>query len=111
MSDELGALGSATGSIARAQAGIDCSAGQIGAAGTLHNNPACVNNSNSPYSIFSAGSAAGGEVGALGDARARFKWRALRNKKSRIGLALIAVSYTHLPSPRDRTRSRMPSSA
>ena len=23
----------------------------------------------------------------------------------------IAVSYTHLPSPRDRTRSRMPSSA
>ena len=24
---------------------------------------------------------------------------------------LIPVSYTHLPSPRDRTRSRMPSSA
>ena len=24
---------------------------------------------------------------------------------------IIAVSYTHLPSPRDRTRSRMPSSA
>ena len=23
----------------------------------------------------------------------------------------ISVSYTHLPSPRDRTRSRMPSSA
>ena len=29
------------------------------------------------------------------------------NKKTPI----IAVSYTHLPSPRDRTRSRMPSSA
>ena len=26
-------------------------------------------------------------------------------------LSLVAVSYTHLPSPRDRTRSRMPSSA
>ena len=25
--------------------------------------------------------------------------------------AFPAVSYTHLPSPRDRTRSRMPSSA
>ena len=24
---------------------------------------------------------------------------------------IFAVSYTHLPSPRDRTRSRMPSSA
>ena len=27
------------------------------------------------------------------------------------GLGLKTVSYTHLPSPRDRTRSRMPSSA
>ena len=27
------------------------------------------------------------------------------------GSDIMAVSYTHLPSPRDRTRSRMPSSA
>ena len=28
-----------------------------------------------------------------------------------VGQVDVAVSYTHLPSPRDRTRSRMPSSA
>ncbi len=90
MSDELGALGSTDGSIARAQAGIDCSAGIPGPGG-LHNNPACANNSNTAYSIFSNGSAANGEVGAIGDARARLKWRALRNTKSRLGLAVIGA--------------------
>ena len=30
---------------------------------------------------------------------------------SGITMCCITVSYTHLPSPRDRTRSRMPSSA
>ena len=34
------------------------------------------------------------------------------NKSAKAGLSgVITVSYTHSPSPRDRTRSRMPSSA
>src|SRR5678810_6902 len=30
---------------------------------------------------------------------------------SKVGVEITAVSYTHLPSPRDRQKSRMPSSA
>ena len=33
--------------------------------------------------------------------------RRISNKK----ITVISVSYTHLPSPRDRQKSRMPSSA
>jgi len=95
MSDETGDLGDADGAIARAQAGIDCSAGQAPAPGTnaVYNNAGCTNNTNTAYSIFNAAtnSAAGGDIGALGDARARVKWRALRNKKHRIGVALIGA--------------------
>ncbi len=36
---------------------------------------------------------------------------AIRHQLSSGSIVLIPVSYTHSPSPRDRTRSRMPSSA
>jgi len=35
----------------------------------------------------------------------------VQNKYDQLTSGLSSVSYTHLPSPRDRTRSRMPSSA
>ena len=50
-------------------------------------------------------------IGAKEDTGAKIEVLLLKRGADDVWETLVTVSYTHPPSPRDRTRSRMPSSA
>ncbi len=95
MSDETAALnGGNNDAIARAQVGIDCSAGSAGpfsdgstvTGGTnTFGGSRCNGNENPFYNIQNGN----GDVGSIGDVRLRAKWRFYRNAKRRMAFALL----------------------